>query len=192
MKEGKWSLATRLLHMGLALTVSLQLAISLVMEPPDAEHASQLARAAFEAHEVVGMTALLIVTAHWLWSLTNQVDGGVARLFPFNGTALAEVKIDISQLMKGELPEGGSRGGLPGLIHGLGFLAVTGMVISGGILFFIFPETGKPNATVEFFAGIHGLIAPLVWVYWGSHIAMGLMHKKRGHSTVQDMFNLKP
>ena len=191
MKEGKWSIQTRWLHVGMALTVSLQLAISLIMEAPDEESASQLARAAFEAHEAVGMAALLIVLAHWIWSLSSQVDGGLARLFPWSGSGWVEVKTDIGQVMKGQLPEGGSRGGLPGFVHGLGFLAVTGMVLTGAVLFFIFPETGKPNATVEFFAGIHEFIATFVWIYWGGHIALGVLHKKLGHSTVQDMFSFK-
>ena len=191
MNQAKWSIQTRLLHIGMALTVSFQLAISLIMEAPDEESASQMARAAFEAHEMVGMAAVLIVMAHWIWSISSQADGGLARLFPWGGAALAEVKNDISLMMKGQLPEGGSRGGLPGLVHGLGFLAVTGMVITGATLFFIFPETGKPDDTVEFFAEIHEFIATFVWIYWGGHIALGVMHKKMGHSTVQDMFSFK-
>lgn len=192
MNQSKWSRPTRLLHMGMALTVSLQLGISLLMAAPDKENASKFAHTAFEAHEIVGMTALVIILAHWFWSLTNQADGGLARLFPWRGAALAEVKHDLSQIIKGQLPANDARGGLPGLVHGLGFLAVTGMVATGGVLFFIFPETGKPDATVEFFAGIHEFIAPLVWIYWGSHIALALLHKKMGHTTLQEMFNLKP
>lgn len=192
MSTDKWGIQTRLLHMGMALTVSLQLFVSLVMEAPDEQDASALARAAYEAHEVIGMTALAIVVLHWLWSLSSQVDGGLARLFPWRGAALAVVKSDIGKLMQGKLPDGGPSGGLPGLVHGLGFLAVTGMVISGGTLFFIFPETGEPGATVEFFAEIHEAIASLVWIYWGAHIALGVMHKRAGHSNVQEMFKLTP
>ena len=191
MSKDKWSIQTRLLHMGMAITVSLQLFVSLVMEAPDEKDASDLAQAAFEVHEVIGMAALLIVVLHWLWSLSSQADGGIARLFPWGGAALAEVKADIGKLMQRQLPDGGSRGGLPGLVHGLGFLAVSGMVISGGVLFFIFPETGEPGATVEFFAEIHEFIANLVWLYWIGHIALGVMHKRAGHTTVQEMFNLK-
>lgn len=191
MNQGPWSLQTRLLHVAMAATVSLQLGISLIMETPDEEHVGQIASAAYEAHEFIGMTALLIVIMHWLWSLSSQADGGLSRLFPWRGAALVDVKNDIRQLTSGQLPEGGSHSGLAGLVHGLGFLAVTGMVITGSILFFIFPEVGEPNNTVEFFEEIHEIIAPLVWIYWGSHIALGLIHKKMGHTTVQDMFNFK-
>jgi len=191
MTQAKWSLPTRWLHVGMALTVSLQLMISLVMEPPDEEHASELARAAFEAHEAVGLAAVAIILIHWLWSMAGKADGGLAHLFPWGGAAGAEVKADITGLMKGELPDGGPRGGLPGLVHGLGFLAVTAMALTGAVLFVIFPETGKPDDTVESFAEIHEFIANFVWVYWFGHIAMALMHKFAGHSNVKDMFSLK-
>lgn len=191
MKTNTWSLPTRLLHMGMALTISLQLLISLIMEAPDESDASALAQAAFEAHEVVGMAALLVVVLHWLWNFSSQASGGMSHLFPWYGKALGEVKSDLTQLIQGKLPESGQRGGLPGLVHGLGFLAVTSMAISGGILFFIFPEAGEPNNVVEFFEEIHEFIATFVWAYWIGHIAFGVMHKLAGHTTVEDMFKLK-
>jgi cytochrome b561 len=192
MAQEKWSVQTRWLHVGLALTVTLQLAISLIMEPPDEKSASALARAAFEAHEAVGIAAVVIVLAHWLWSLSSRADGGLARLFPWSGPAWREVKSDVAMLMNRQLPDGGARGGLPGLVHGLGFLAVSGMALTGAALFVLFPETGKPDDTVEFIADVHSFIANFVWAYWGGHVALALLHKKAGHSTVQDMFSLKP
>jgi len=192
MAQDKWSVQTRWLHIGLALTVTLQLAISLIMEPPDEESASAVARAAFEAHEVVGIAAVIIVLAHWLWTLSSRADGGLARLFPWSGSAWVEVKNDVAKLMSRQLPDGGARGGLPGLVHGLGFLAVTGMAATGAVLFVLFPESGKPSDIAEFFADIHSFIANFVWVYWGGHVALAFLHKQAGHSTVQDMFSLKP
>lgn len=191
MAQAKWSLPTRWLHIGLALTVSLQLLISLVMEPPDEEHATALARAAFEAHEAVGLAAVLIVVVHWLWSTIGKADGGLAHLFPWSGSAWAEVKADIAGLMNRRLPDGGPRGGLPGLVHGLGFLAVTGMAVTGAVLFVIFPETGKPSDTVEFFAEIHEFISNFVWAYWFGHVGLALIHKWAGHPNVKEMFSLK-
>ena len=80
--------------LGLALTVSPQLLISLIMEPPDEEHASTLTRADFEAHEAAGLTAVVIVLIHWLWSLMGKADGGLSHLFPWSGAARSEVKAD--------------------------------------------------------------------------------------------------
>lgn len=192
MTHDKWTVQTRWLHMGLALTVTLQLALSLIMEPPDEKSASAVARAAFEAHEAVGVAAVIIVLVHWLWTLSSRADGGLVRLFPWNGAAWVEVKSDTVKLMNRHLPDGGARGGLPGFVHGLGFLAVTGMALTGAILFVIFPETGKPSDTVEVFADIHSFISNFVWAYWGGHVALAFLHKQAGHGVVQDMFSLKP
>src|SRR3569623_1264696 len=145
MKSGKWSVQTRWLHIGLAVTVTLQLAISLIMEPPDKETATALARAAFEAHEIVGMSALAIVLMHWFWSIVGRADGGLAHLFPWTGAEWARVKGGIGLLMKGRLPDDGPRRGLPGAAHGRALPAVTGTAITGSVLSFIFPETGKPS-----------------------------------------------
>jgi len=175
----------------MALTVSLQLFISLVMEPPDEEKATALAKAAFEAHEAVGLAAVFVILVHWLWTAFGKGDGGLSHLFPWAGSAFAEVKSDINGLMNRKLPDGGPRGGLPGLVHGLGFLSVTGMAMTGAILFAIFPETGKPSDTVEFFAEIHEFIANFVWIYWFGHVGLAFMHKLSGHSNVKDMFSLK-
>lgn len=83
----------------------------------------------------MGVTAVLIVLIHWLWSMLGK---------------------------------------------------------AGAMLFVLFPERGKPDDTVEFFAGIHEFIANFVWAYWGGHIAMAFMHKRAGHPNVRDMFTLKP
>lgn len=192
MEQIKWSLPTRWLHAGLALTVSLQLLISLVMEPPDEKDATALARAAFEVHEAVGVTAAVIVVLHWLWSTFDKANGGLAHLFPWRGAAWAEVKADVAGLMHRQLPRGGPRGGLPGLVHGLGFLAVTGMAATGAVLFVLYPESGKPGSTVHFFKEIHEFIANFVWAYWFGHVGLALIHKWAGHPNVKDMFTLKP
>lgn len=187
-----WSQPTRLLHLGLAATVTAQLGISLIMEPPDEEQASALSSAAFEAHEILGMTALLIVICHWMWTLFKQTDGGLADLFPWCGHAREQVSKDIRALFSGQLPQEGQRGGLPGLIHGLGFLAVTGMAFTGGLLFILLPESGQFSSSTEFVAEIHELISPLVWIYWVAHAGIALLHHYSGHSTLRDMFRFGP
>jgi len=188
--NANWSQPTRLLHLGLVVTVTAQLGISLVMAPPDEEQASALGSAAFEAHEFLGMTALAIVLIHWFWTIVKQADGGVANLFPWFGEARGKVIDETKALFSGNLPQEGKRGGLPGLIHGLGFLAVSGMAVSGGLLFVLLPESGPFPDSAEFFAEIHEFIGPLVWIYWAGHGSIALLHHWSGHTTLRDMFRL--
>lgn len=186
-----WARPTRLLHFGLATTVTFQLLISLVMEAPEAgEKRSAFESLSFEIHEWVGMAALFVVLAHWIWSIRSRDNSNIGYLFPWGKTGLESVMNDLRALKNRRLPEGGGQGGLPGFMHGLGFLAVTGMAATGGILFFILPEDGSKNALAELFHHIHGFIANFVWAYWGGHLAAALLHKMMGHDTVKNMFDL--
>lgn len=190
MNTQNWSLATRLLHIGMVLSVSFQLFISLVMVEPD-HKGGALGRLAFEAHEFVGLAALIIVLLHWVWSISNQVDGGLRNLFPWFGDSRQQVINEAKAVLKGELPEGGNRGGLVGLIHGLGFLAVTGVALTGGVLFVLFPESGEPGVIAEAFAELHEGIATLVWTYWLGHGGMAIIHHVMGHDNVKKMFDFR-
>ena len=190
MKLQRWSLPTRFLHLGLVATVTFQLLISFVMAEPD-HKGGPMARLAFEAHEVIGLSALLIVFLHWVWTFTNQTDGGLRNLFPWFGQERQKLFEEVRAMLRGHFPEGESRGGLVGLIHGLGLLAVTAIAVTGGILFLLFPETGEPGVVAEAFAELHEGLASLVWVYWLGHGGIAIVHHAMGHDTVKNMFNFK-
>lgn len=190
MKAQNWSLVTRLLHVGMVLSVSFQLFISLVMVEPD-HKGGALGRLAFESHEIVGLAALTIVLLHWAWSIFNQVDGGLRNLFPWFGNSRQQVVNEARAVLKGKLPEGGNRGGLVGLIHGLGLLAVTGVVLTGGALFVLFPENGEPGVIAEAIAELHEGVAALVWTYWLGHGGMAIIHHAMGQDNVKKMFDFR-
>ncbi|MGA7801942.1 MAG: cytochrome b/b6 domain-containing protein [Gammaproteobacteria bacterium] len=192
METAYYSRPTRFLHFGLALTVTFQLAISLVMQarahqgvPPGA-----FAHGAFEAHRFVGLAAVAIVVLHWLWSLRPHMDGGIGHLFPWAGADRARVMTDVRGLLRGRVPDSGPRGGLAGAIHGLGLLAVTAMAVSGTVLFVAFPEAGPVPAAAHNAAEVHSAIANLVWAYWFGHVGMALLHHLTGHDTLRRIFSL--
>ncbi len=191
MSNHYWDLKTRILHLGMAATVSLQLLISLIMEAPDEKDASALALSAFEAHEFVGILAILFIATHWMVSMTDHSKHGLSHLFPWKGEAWDSVKSDLKALRQGRLPEAGPRAGLPGFVHGLGLLVVTGMAVSGGILFFIFPESGEPSAMAEIIAETHESISGLAWAYWIGHVGTALAHHFSGHDTLKKMFSYR-
>jgi cytochrome b561 len=192
MSIARWPLPTRFLHLGLAAAVTAQLFVSLVMEPPADQKAGEaMAAFAYEIHETVGLFALAVVLLHWLWSLAQTGEGNWRHLLPWGAQGRREVMADLRGLAQQRLPEGGPRGGLPGLVHGLGLLAVTAMALSGGLLFLYLPEHGEPHGWVEIVEEFHETIAALVWTYWGAHIAMGVLHQLTSPDyNVRDMFKL--
>ncbi len=194
MKSQYWNLNTRILHLGMVATVSAQLFISLVMSEPD-EKGSIIGSLAYEAHEIVGLTALGIIALHWIWSATSQSDGSFKNLFPWRGAAKKQVIDEIKELSKalkkGQFPETNSHGGLSGLIHGLGFLAVTGAAISGAVIFFTFPESGDPGMLGEAAEELHETISTLVWAYWIGHGGIAILHHLSGSDVMKEIFSFR-
>lgn len=185
-----WSMTTRWLHIGLAGTVTAQLLLSLVMSPPGEEGGNAFTNALFEIHEGVGLLALAIVLAHWYWTLRGAKDASFTHLFPWSGEARQDVLADIQKLRNKELPETGPRGGLPGLVHGLGFLLVTLSALTGSLIFSMLPEHGPLSAGVENLMGFHGFIGTFVWLYWLGHVALAVWHHLQGQDTVRNMFDV--
>jgi cytochrome b561 len=194
VRSMSWDLPTRLLHLGLALAVTAQLALSLVMPAPGVHHHrhTPLQADSFEIHEWVGMATLGIVLAHWLWTAFARESVGLSRLFPWRSRARREVYSDLRGLGSRQLPHGGPRGGLPGLVHGLGLLAVSGMALTGSVIFFWLPENGAAvPAGAKNVIEIHQFIANFVWVYWFGHVGLAVLHRLAGHDTLRAMFRLR-
>ena len=171
-----WSLATRFLHLGLA-------------GPGD--QAGKFGHMAFEAHEMVGLMALAIVLMHWLWSIFNHANGELRHLFPWNKSGRQKIMSELVSLRHGDMPQGGKHGGIAGLIHGLGLLAVTGIAITGGLLFVFYPETGKPDFIAAAFKESHEVLAGFVWAYWIGHGGIAIFHQILGHDYLKNMFRFK-
>ncbi|OGT32078.1 MAG: hypothetical protein A3E87_11075 [Gammaproteobacteria bacterium RIFCSPHIGHO2_12_FULL_35_23] len=158
-----WDKTTSFLHFGLATFVTLQLLTSKLMQH-DISHA-------FLFHKIFGLSAVCVVVLHWFWSLSGD-KRNFHHLFPWNKQGLLAIINDLRFALHGQLPQGGEREGLPGFIHGLGFLAVTGMAASGFTIF-LFIVFSQPPLWVK---SIHSFIATFVWIYWFGHVAMVLLH----------------
>jgi len=150
-----------------------------------------LGKLAYEAHEVIGLAAFGVIALHWIWSIISQSDGSLKHLFPWKGEARKHVINDITSLTKGQLPASDKHGGLAGFVHGLGFLTVSIVAVTGIVIFLTFPESGEPGFVAEAFAELHESIAALVWTYWIAHGGIAVLHHLAGNNTVKQMFNLK-
>lgn len=191
-EQNSWAKPTRFLHLGLAATVTFQLFISLVMEEPEEGKVhTAFESLSFEAHEWVGMLAVLIVFCHGLWIFVAKDNSNFRNLFPLSAAGRAQVMSDIRNMFHGKLPEGGGQGGLPGLVHGLGFLAVAAMALTGAVLFVLEPWEGGKTLIGDVSHEMHEIISNLVWAYWGGHLATAMLHKRMGHDTVKNMFTLR-
>lgn len=191
MPHQNWTLPTRILHLGLVFTVSAQLFISLIMEEPG-EGYGGFGQFAFSAHEMIGLVALIIVVLHWTWSFFNGKPEGIQHLLPWNAAARQRILSELKGILNGNLPTMDKHGGLIGLIHGLGLLAVTGVAITGGILYLILPEIGEAGWIAKTYEEIHEFFAVLVWTYWIGHGGMAILHHVNGDKHIKKMFKIFP
>ena len=185
---------TRWLHACVALGVTTQLGLSLFMEAPDDKDkvmVTGLPLELFEVHEKVGMILLIVLVLHWLWSLSGHVQGGIGHLFPwFSKERMANVISEAKDALELKITDPTTSTALAGAVHGLGLLAATGMAASGAVVFFNLSETGHITELGDAFKELHEIVAPIIWLYLISHVAMVAVHVRKGHTSVKEIFSL--
>ena len=189
----KYDRFTRWLHAGLAFGITLQLLLSLAMEPPMPDKTvSGFARVAFDAHANLGIFTLAILIVHWIWQLSGHTPRGLSQLFPwFSADRPAAVLAEIKQLFASRFRDIPLESPLAGSVHGLGILAATVMAASGSVLYFGINENGAMTPPIHTVAEFHSFMATFMWIYLGGHVAMAAVHRWLGHRAISDIFDLK-
>ncbi len=189
----KWSKITRWLHTLIALSLTAQLILSLVLAPPDEfDDASELAKTAMEGHEVVGLVAAGLLFLHWLWMLIPNNDVKLGNLFPIIGAGLKQTKSDIGYILKNKTLPYGDHGGLSGLVHGLGILIASAIAATGVGLYIVmdFTSQGFENPLFEDIAEMHELFGNFMWAYLIAHVFAAAWHEYAGERIIARMFRL--
>ncbi|WP_083251425.1 cytochrome b/b6 domain-containing protein [Acidihalobacter yilgarnensis] len=185
----KWSQPIRWLHLGLFLTITAQLFLSLVMAGPDDKHQSFLEHSTLITHEYVGLVAATIILAHWLYlALAERIT--FEHLFPWSAAGIRSVISEVSGLLRGRLPDDNEQAGLAGFIHGLGLLLATAMGFTGTVMYFLLQAGQMESTRYGIAVYIHGTLANVMWAYWIGHGLMAIMHQLLGHDTLRGIFRL--
>jgi len=183
MEKG-WDIKLRLLHWGIAVTVTFQQFSSLYMSDPGTQYL-------FPYHRIVGAVAAAILLLFWLYSYAIY---DIRVLFPWGRASRAEVRRETVALLRGRLPSSGRRIGLSGFIHGLGLLALTGCAVTGVIMFAMIPpgHVGPPDDAIAFtrYTLQHKFFGQLLWLYWCGHVAFALVHQLSGDNVFGAIFGL--
>ncbi|HCS12416.1 MAG: hypothetical protein COS82_03495 [Zetaproteobacteria bacterium CG06_land_8_20_14_3_00_59_53] len=180
---------TKLLHKGMALTVSVQIVLSFFMQYPKPNVTRDpLALQLFEAHEWVGIAAALIVIAHVVYSLISTGNASWRTLFPWLTGAgccklLGELKQVGSWFSKG-LPHPDEQHTLASTIHGAGLLLVLFQGLTGGCLFLGMGENGAMSAGIKEVKEMHEVAGMLIIAYLVLHVAAAIWHQKQGHDVI--------
>lgn len=184
MSDADWNPVTRLMHWALAITLTFQLFSGLFVASPQT-------RLYFHLHEAVGLIAGVVILMEWMWIYTDR-EGRI--LFPWSRVGLARVGSELAGLLRGQLPERGRRVGLSGFVHGLGLLAMTGMAVTGVLIFVVVPagHTGSTDyGSFTALSLLHRFLAQFAWAYWIGHVVFAVLHQVRGSNVFGAIF-LRP
>jgi cytochrome b561 len=182
----------RVLHALLAIAITFQLGVSLVMSHPSPKRPMPPAGALyFRWHEWVGLFALAVLVAGWAYRVIAWKRASQARLFPWitlgGLRALMREARDFLSLRWTRIPQDGA---LAGTAHGMGLLLVTAMAVSGGLIYWALGPNDTVTPTVRSVGSVHAFLATFTWVYLCGHAAMALWHQYAGHATLVRMFRL--
>lgn len=181
------SIATRVLHGALLLSVLWQLIGSNFIERP---RAASPGNVMYEIHEVVGLATLGLVLAFWLWSLLRRRETPFGALFPWLSVQrLKAVRDDLArhwvELKQFRLPGGEAETPLASAVHGLGLFVALAMATTGTWLYTL-PVPG--GLVLE----VHKIVANLMWAYVVGHAGLAVVHQFAGHPVLQRMFGRIP
>lgn len=178
------SFITRALHALGAAAVTAQLLLSLVMEEPEDGPAGPL----FELHETVGLSTLAILAAWWLWIALRGGETPIGVMLPwFSRRRLRDLGDDLllhlRALLQLDLPPWRASAPLASAVHGLGLLAATGSAATGATWWL----AGGGSAVAAAAKELHEGLGTLVWAYVIGHVALALLHHRRGEPVLGAM-----
>ncbi|OCB03734.1 hypothetical protein BBC27_06520 [Acidithiobacillus ferrivorans] len=187
MQKNAWDSGTKLLHIGLSTTLTFEMFEGFLVPDPNT-------RLYFIIHEWGGLLAAAILIVEWLWIYADRQS---KILFPWNSNGISAIKTDIMALFKGKLPQAGRTVGLPGFWHGIGILSMTGLAITGVLIFLVIPggrgasSSSAGAAAFTTLSEVHREISYVAWVYLIGHVSAAILHQVRGDPVFRAIFWLR-
>ncbi|MDQ6993171.1 MAG: cytochrome b/b6 domain-containing protein [Mariprofundus sp.] len=180
---------TKVLHKGMALTVVVQVGLSLFMQHPKPNVVRDpLALQLFDAHEWVGIAATLIVLAHVTYSLMCSGHASWRTLLPWltsdGRSQLGKELGQVSSWFSKGLPHPDASHALASTIHGFGLLAVLMQGFTGVCIFLGMAEDGTVTEGVHDVMELHEGIGMFIIAYLLLHVAAAIWHQKQGHDVI--------
>ena len=178
---GKYDPITRALHAGLATGVVIELLLQAVMRVPPGvgKGVDDWHRQAFELHSHFGPTVAVLCLLHWLWICLPWSRPGVGYLFPWlRSSQWPALGSESRALLRFRLPLQGALSPLVGTVHGLGLLAVTGVVLGGSLSYLgYYTRVPVPNLVLHWCSRELLVTSVFVWVFVIGHASMALLHR---------------
>jgi cytochrome b561 len=188
-----YSRFTRITHVLVALSITFQMFVSLVMDHPRTSRAMAWPGSLFfRWHEWVGLAALIVLALSWVYRTTPAGRSAGARLFPWASAArLRQIGADLRNFACLRWAALSEDSALSGTIHGLGLLLATALAVTGGAMYVALWPADVLTPTGRSIMRVHSFLSTSMWIYLGGHVAMAVWHQYAGHGTLQRMFSFR-
>jgi len=192
-EQKKHARLTRVIHMGLALVIIMQMLGSLLL---DVFEKTQMGKDLLQYHQYLGLVAFGLIMMFWLIVMFRRTGTELSLLFPWftkphRATVWAEVKGLYATLKSRQIPSFEPHSALAPAIHGLGLLLILAMAGSGTVYYYI--NTGNPDAggLVGVVMFVHKSLANLVWAYLFGHAGLAVLHHYLKDMDLREMWSLR-
>ena len=184
MESRPWDNGTRIVHAALAITVLAELSTGLVV-------AEGTRPQWLFIHSVLGILTTLVIIIDWMWTWARR---DLPILFPWNRTGLRVVAREAFDVFQGKLPGSGDTLGLSSFAHGVGLLAVSGMAITGLLMYMEIPGGyglylhSSAYALFTALATTHLYLSYVVWAYLIGHVFFAALQQVLGHNVLRHLY----
>ncbi len=181
MESRPWDNGTRILHATLAVTVLADMLAGVIVSRATHPHWVFL-------HSMLGIATLLVIIVDWMWTWARN-DLGV--IFPWNRTGLRSVGRELGGIFLGKLPSAGDVVGLSSFMHGIGLLAVSGMAVTGVLIYFVIPggygffANTAGYGILTTLGVVHLWLSYLVWFYLAGHVFFAVLQQLLGNNVLR-------
>lgn len=183
---------TRVLHYLMIFTVAFQLISSLLMFVPEPGKLVTYETVLFSLHIMLfGWGAFLISSVYAMTRFAEKDAWG--RLVPwfskkYRAAFMKSAKAELPGIFKGELAPPEDRGALAGAMHGLGFLTLIALGLTGAYVMNGVRSDGTMTADMLFMFDMHEMFGVIIWVFLACHVSMVIYHLILGHKRILDIF----
>jgi cytochrome b561 len=189
MKFGRF---TRLLHLLIAVGITLELLSSLFMKTPRPGRVlTPLQSLGYEIHQWVGMAVLVALALHWTVFAAGHAHKGIGHFFPwFSRSRMTEIAREVRELLRFRIADPDRCDSLSGAVEGIGLVLGTLLAVSGAWLFFGAAPDGTLGAALRPIRKFHEFWGPAMWAYLGVHAGAAMLHLGLGHRSILAVFRL--
>jgi cytochrome b561 len=183
----------RVLHAALALGISLQLLLSLVMEQPRPGRTFTAVQSlTFSVHEWVGLALLAVLVAHGCMVVLGQAAKGPGHFYPwFSGQRLRGLGAEARQLARLQIGDPETQDALAGAVQGIGLLMALVVAVTGTVIFFGMAADGAMTPAIRSVRKVHTTVGPLLWGYLAIHAGAAMLHLALGHRSILAIFRAR-